>query len=271
MLSIPALLLAASAPIASQAVPDQPSLAASSKWTVEYADNSCNIGKTFGPPGKEVKLWMKLLPGRGSNQLVIEENRRGVSTFYNGDLTLTPTSGKPLTVKARNGSVTPGTSLILGDLDGEHLAALAESDTIAFRYRGETRRLSRVNLKAALTAVQGCEDDLLRTWGTDPAEFQKIATHPKALHNPDEVYTGGDYPIRELNTGRVGSVVVKLNLSATGNVVACSTVVSSGVEAFDTRSCLIATKRTKFSPALLVDGTAVPSIVFQRFRWDIES
>jgi TonB family protein len=271
MLSISALLHAASALTAAQAEPAKPLLAATSKWTVEYAENSCNIGKTFGASGREVKLWMKLLPGRANSQLLIEEDRPGTPTFRTGDLIITPASGKALTVKARNGSVNAGSSLILGEVDSNHLSALAESDTLALSYRGKAFQLSGVNLKAALAAVRDCEDDLLRKWGFDPAEFQKIAIPPKSLHDPAEVYTGGDYPIRELNAGRVGSVVVKLDLSATGNVAACSAVVSSGIEAFDQRGCTIAMKRTRFAPAQLADGTAVPSIVFLQFRWNIES
>lgn len=267
---VSALLLALFATTSAQAEPAKTSLPASSKWTVEYADNSCNIGKTFGTPGREVKLWMRLLPGRASSQLLIEENRPGTPVFRTGDLIITPESGKPLTVKARNGSLKAGTRLILSEVGGDDLSGLAEANTLALSYRGETFGLSGVNLKAALAAAQGCEDDLLRSWNIDPADFNKIATPPKSLHDPAELHTGGDYPIRELNAGRVGSTVTKLNLSATGKVIACSTIVSSGIESFDQKGCAIAMKRTKFAPALLADGTAVPSIVFQRFRWDIE-
>jgi TonB family protein len=270
MLSTSALLLFATASAMPQTQPARP-LPASSKWTVEYADNSCNIGKTFSAAGREVKLWMKLLPGRANSQLLIEENRPGTPVFRTGDLVIAPASGKPVTIKARNGSLAAGTRLILSEVGADHLSALAESDTLAFSYRDEAFGLSGVNLKAALAAVRGCEDDLLRSWGIDPAQFQKIATPPRSLHDPAEVYTGGDYPIRELNAGRVGAVVVKLDLSATGNAAGCSAVVSSGIEAFDQRGCMIAMKRTRFAPALLADGTAVPSIVFLQFRWNIES
>lgn len=267
---ISALLLATFAATAAQAEPAKSPLPASSKWTVEYADNSCNIGKTFSASGREMKLWVKILPGRANSQILIEENRPDRPVFRTGDLVIAPDSGGPLTVKARNGSLTAGTRLILSEVDGDQLAALAEANTLTFSYRGESFGLSGVNLKAALAAVEGCEDDLLRAWGIDPAEFQKIATPPKSLHDPAEVSTGGDYPARELNAGRAGSAVVKLDISASGKVTACSVVVSSGVEAFDQRSCTIAMKRTRFAPAQLADGQAVPSFVFQRFRWNIE-
>jgi len=214
---------------------------------------------------------MRLLPGRANTQLLIEENRDGVPIFRTGDLVITPVSGKPLIVKARNGSLKPGTHLILGALDGDALSALEDSDTLTLSYRREAFQLTGVNLKGALAAAQTCEDDLLRDWGVDPAELRLIATPAKALYDPADWQTGGDYPTKELNAGRAGSVVIKLDLAATGGVASCTVVVSSGVEAFDKRSCAMAVKRAKFAPARLADGKPVPSLVFLNIRWNIET
>lgn len=245
-------------------------LAPASKWQVDYADNACNIGRVFGSGDRRILLGMKVLPGRGNTVFVLEENRPGKSRIQVGELAIkTSPEAAPISVQVISGSAKAGSHVIHGSLSSDELSAIARADAISFVYREKVIRLTGVNLKAALAASIACEDDLLRTWGVDAPAFRAIAVHAQPVQSPARWITNNDYPAESLRAGEEGSVSIRLDVSATGEVAACTILSSSRFQRLDQTTCQIMRERARYQPAQLADGTPTASLIFLRFRWQM--
>lgn len=268
LLSTLALFAAASASPEDDApvVPLKPA----SKWQVDYADNACNIGRVFTAADRKVTLAMKLLPGRGNSVFMLEESWPGKSRVQTGELTITATpETTPISIQVTSGSVKAGAHIIYGSLSGEELAAIEKADAISFSYRGKVIQLTGVNLKVALAASIACEDDLLRIWGVDAPAFRRIAVRAKPRQSPARWLTNNDYPNESIRAGEQGSVDVRLDIGASGDLAACTVLRSSKFPRLDQRTCDMMRQRARYEPARLADGTPTASLAFLRFRWQV--
>lgn len=243
-------------------------LSSTSKWTLDYADNACNIGKTFGSPEQPFTFALKLLPGRGNTVFALMDSRPGKTQTRTGELEITasPETAR-ISVQVISGSVEAGSHIIHGSLSSEELSTLEKADTISFAYRGEVVRLTGVKLKGALAASIACEDDLLRTWGLDVQAFRSISVRAKPRQSPARWISHNDYPPASVRVGEQGAVNVRLDISVTGEVAACTVLSSSGFPRLDQRTCEIMRKRARYEPARLADGTPTTSMTFLRFNW----
>lgn len=243
-------------------------LKAASQWTLEYADNACNIGRTFGPPEQPLLLALKLLPGRGNTVFVVDERRPGKSPVKYGELAITTSpEAAPISVRVTSGSARAGSHLMYGALSGEELSAIERADAVSLSYQGKVVRLTGVKLKVALAASIACEDDLLRTWGIDAPAFRSIAVRAKPRQSPARWVTNDDYPAASVSAREQGSVDVRLDIDATGDIAACTVLRSSKFPRLDQRTCEVLRKRGRYEPARLADGTPTASLAFLRFRW----
>jgi TonB family protein len=213
---------------------------------------------------------MRLLPGQGNTLFAIEERRAGKARVQTGDLTITPMPGAgPFTIQATSGSAKAGSYVLYGSLSEEELAAITKAGSVSFAYRGDVIQLTGMNLKVALAAAEPCENDLLRTWGIDPAAFRSIAVRAKPTASPANWVQSHDYPSAALIAGEQGTVGVRLDIDATGKLLTCTVMSSSKSAALDHRTCEMVRRRARYEPARSADNTAVASISFLRFRWQI--
>lgn len=263
----PVALPAIFALTAFQQVPAAP-LQPIGRWVVEYADNTCHVARRFGTPEKPVQLSLKILPGRGINEIVLNEPVDGKAPMKTGNMIITAVpGGEPMTVSAMSGSVEPGSRLLFGNLSSDGLAALEQADTITFAYGGKTISLATRGLKNALAATIACEDDLLRAWGLDAAAYRSIAVRPKSTGSPWNWVRSEDYPDVRYGSEKGGAVGVRLDLDTTGKVKACTVLTSSTSKELDEVTCKSVLRRARYTPARSADGTPVETFTVLRYRW----
>ena len=78
-----------------------------------------------------------------------------------------------------------------------------------------------------------------------------------------------DYPEGARRAGEAGRVSIRVQIGADGSVKGCEVTASSGHERLDRRTCEVAQRRWRFSPAT-EDGVAVPSQQQRSVLWRLE-
>jgi len=267
LLNLFALAATASTPL-DEAAPPAP-LAPDGGWVVDYADEACNVARAFGKDGQRVTFALVLMPGRETSQIVLHRLYGGKERIRDSDLVITTPGAPPITTRAISGSVTAGTRLLHASISAEELAQIESAKSLVLRHRGEVVHLVTNGMKKPLAAALTCEDDLLRTWGADPATFRNIAVRARATRAPDTWITNDDYPADALRARESGVVGVRLSIGGDGNLTECKVVTSSKSSALDTQTCALIRKHARYKPAQMADGTNVPSVSFLRFRWQM--
>lgn len=283
------LLIAASQPVRLQP---------SSPWDVDYAENSCRLIRTFGDGKTLTKLAFES-SSPGSVDMLI--TGRPLATYEeSASARFLPDNGKPFdgsvaqTTTGEPAILWPRVDLLPADAvarrDSEQKQRLASpsvrppplnleeeasyaAQSAAFaatttELQLATRRdrsiiLETGPLGAAFKAFNQCSTDSLRDWGVDPQLQARIA-RPVWAVNPTQWLYEADYPRDMRARGEESQVAVRLLVDAAGKVTKCTSLSHFKEAEFNEITCNAITKRAKFEPAELADGTKVPSYYARR-------
>lgn len=292
-----AVLAAASMPVQAK---EPLRLAPSSKWHVDYAPDSCRLGRSFGTGDNEVILildrfqpgpmvFMSLIgkPARvrsNTRQTVIRfgPNEREQERHFDA---ATLDNGKPVMMVG-------GSVLVAGSNDAWE-ASQTERDE-----REDSSRLTPLPpidpaLNASVTSVEidipgkppilletgamgkpmealtGCTSDLLRGWGIDVAAHEKLSRPAVPASNPGRWMNISDYPLQMLNDGKQGIVHFRLIVDEAGKPKSCHIQKSTRPKAFEDAVCEGIMKRARFEPAFDAAGKPVASYYLNRVRFQM--
>lgn len=270
----------------------------SSKWNVEYAADSCRLLRTFGEGNSKALLLLESdAPGQ-MDMLVI--GKAFASSAEEIPARFLPVQNKPMdgrSAKAANGD--PGvlwSSLRwLPDEVAERIEkreaerrlhkgirpppldlaeeAATRSQRLQFAAqvieleikarRSRSVILETGSLGEPFKAFNKCSRDSLRDWGVDPDLEDRIA-RPVWAANPAQWFSTADYPDHMVKSGEESEVKVRLLVDASGKVTKCTSLSHFDAPEFNHIVCDKFTKRAKFAPAELADGTKVPSYYVNR-------
>lgn len=292
-----AVLAAASMPVQAK---NPLRLAPSSQWHVNYAADSCRMGRSFGTGDNEVILVLdRFQPGpmvfmslMGKLAKVRSDVRKTVVRFgpnereqrRNFDL-VTRDNGTP--VMMIGGSVLVAGSNEAWEAsqierdereDGAAptplpfidpaLNASVTSVEIDIPGRGPVL-LETGAMGKPMEALTGCTSDLLRGWGIDVAAHEKLSRPAVPAGNPGRWITASDYPL-QMRDGRQGGLVhFRLIVDETGNPKSCHIQKSTRAKVFEDAVCEGIMKRAKFEPALDAAGKPVASYYLNRVRFQM--
>ena len=110
-----------------------------------------------------------------------------------------------------------------------------------------------------MAAMDVCLDDLLESWGFDPAVQRNLRLGPEPTNKPERWIRSSDYPREALRKGISGRVRFRIDISASGDVTACTIQSATSDPAFEQTTCEQVMKRARYSPALDASGNAVAS------------
>jgi hypothetical protein len=290
-LALAPLLIAASQPVRLQP---------SSPWDVDYAENSCRLIRNFGEGANLTKLAFESTSPGSIDMLVI--GRPLASTMDEVQAQILPNGGKGLS--GRVDRTVDGQPAILwstiklypeatierldqrSSYQGQHrvrppavsLAQQAQEDAehqafadAATELAVETRPhhtviLETGSLGAAVKAFDQCDQDSLKDWGVD-LQVEKNIVRPVWAENPDAWFSTNDYPRKMAWNGKESEVSVRLLVDATGRVTKCTSVSHFNEPDFNRITCDLITRRARFEPAELADGTKVSSYYAQRVNF----
>jgi hypothetical protein len=293
------ILCAGAAPLLIAATAQPVRLQPSSPWDVDYAANSCRLIRTFGEGKMVVKLAfesdapgsMDMLalgtPLQTSEQRVFARLLPLGGKPFEGNVATTVPKRDPAILwsnvpmlpdgadakfekeadelKRHPGVRPPATSV--ADLESRRALrqkfATATTELEIAARRNRPVILEMGSLGEAIAAFDKCSDDSLKDWGVDPQLEAKIARPVWAL-NPSHWLSSADYPRDMLRKGSESEVNVRLLIDASGHITKCTSLSHYEAPEFSRISCEKITKRARFEPAELADGTKVPSYYIQR-------
>lgn len=97
-----------------------------------------------------------------------------------------------------------------------------------------------------------------------PARKKSIAIQPRIIEGYIE---HRDYPPAALRRGAQGVTRIRFIIRPEGTALDCQVVQSSGHSDLDRRACWVVTTRTRFSPAIDVDGQPTETYAILPVRW----
>lgn len=274
---------------AASAAPKIQEFKPSSPWNVQYEEETCKLRRGFvDSNGKELGLDLtRLTVGDGFQFALIGFPSRALSEVSKIKVqfgTLPEQS-----IENRNGELTvgkfpavlidmPGIKAI--DVDAYKRAAeqnIAPPDpvtpaeeasvnwiTVKSRHNGVVLRTG--SLGKAFAAWRTCMDDVIKSWGVDPAV---IKTPARPASDPGRWLTTNDYPRNALTEYKGGLVNFRLSVDLIGKPSQCSVQRAVNESLFAQATCKILMKRAKFSPALDAEGRPVPGFFISSVRFQI--
>ena len=118
------------------------------------------------------------------------------------------------------------------------------------------------SLGRPIKMLYDCSRHQLRGWGLDPDVEEKIV-RPVWAAEPSSWFTSDDYPMSRVMRNEESVVQARLLVDATGKITKCTALSHIDAPEFQKAVCDAYTKRGRFEPAELADGTKVPSYYVQ--------
>jgi TonB family protein len=274
-------------------------LKSSSPWVLDYAENSCRLIRTFGEGDAKTTLVFESDAPGDMDMLVIGKNlesfREQIPAWF------LPIPSKPFdgrsavsTEKKLPAVLWPHVHLLPESIEArleekakavglrprvrppaldpaEQAAIRAEQQDFASKStqleilprRNRPVILETGSLGAPMKLFTKCLRDSLRDWGVDPDLEDRIA-RPVWAPDPAEWFSSSDYPPAMMMRGEQSEVSVRLLVDASGRVTKCTSLSHFKAPEFNRIVCDKMTKRGRFEPAELADGTKVPSYYTNR-------
>lgn len=113
----------------------------------------------------------------------------------------------------------------------------------------------------AMKALRHCTDELLASWGLDPAVQAKLSSPVTPLNAEavNALITADDPPEAVRRLGGIARLRLRVMVDATGAPTGCKTSATDGVPEFEVNSCDIVMRSARYSPALDEHGRPVES------------
>ncbi len=116
------------------------------------------------------------------------------------------------------------------------------------------------SLGKAFVEMRKCTDNLLTTWGVDPAKYAGQSKAVEPITRPEQWVVSNDYPQAALYKYKRAIINFRLSVNDTGAATACFVQQSADTPEFDGIVCKALMRRAKFSPAL--DAQSKPMASF---------
>lgn len=276
------------------AVDDPRILVPVSDWTLDFADERCSLIREFGDGDDRVRLQLDsfgptgrgylvmisgdLVPGSGVNPVI------GFRLSYSPDTAERALFQVPIGKFDRDNAVSFKPGFLPYELPAMSPDSLQAADgpestfqrsithvTVEFARRAPFR-LDTGSMVAPFAAMDRCVDDLVASWGIDPAEYRahsqqaRLGGSSPGLMEPADPSNAAAWNERHKNkilastpAGR-GAIPVRVMLDAAGRPTACALQVSYASEAYEQAVCEML-REVAYRPALDARGHPVASFV----------
>jgi TonB family protein len=272
-------------------------LKSTSQWQVDYADESCQLARTFGEGKQKVVLilyqlapgdWFKLTlvgsslkpakfgspkarmqfgPTEAKSEITVLEGESGPDRLLiiEGTERLAPLSDDEK--KAQASAWKDGTNYRVLPISADREKAvtwLALENIMKFDMVLETGPMD-----APMTIMRDCTWNLVESWGLNVAQQKALKRMPYPK-NVNAWFDADDYPKSMVASNKQGIVNFRLLIDPTGKPESCHIQVSTRPKEFDDVVCRGMMKRAKFHPALDAEGKPVRSYYQNTIRFYLE-
>ena len=282
-------------PLLAKDKPEAIRLKPSSKWHVQFADDSCRLARFFGE-GEQRSLFYieRYEPGDSFAMVVAGEpfkknrHRHEIVVRFGSkfaDKTYRYASGEvgeygPALIfssvyfdeRPDFGKAGKSEAKLAPDIFSQSMPPEAEAAVSWIEFRSKKGRpifLDTGSMGDPMKVLRDCTDDMLKHWGIDLDKHRNIATLPVPKGRQGRWVTYSDYPTDLLRSGHQGMVQVRLSVDAAGKPSDCHIQQSTRPVGFDTAVCEALMRRAKFEPAVTKDGEKIASFWRTTVRFQI--
>lgn len=209
-------------------------LAPAGKWTVDYGADKCIASRPFGA---EPATYLTLQPFvsldiRGATLTLAVPNSEGSGARAGtARISLQPTGTKrTLQYVSREPKPDDRRGYEMS-LDPDLMAQIGQATSLGIDAGKESITLETGKLQPVIDAVEKCNEDLMRSWGVDPA------ARAAPIGNPGEWFTDNDYPAAAARRRAQGNVVIVLTVDPDGRIKKCRIAATSGDPDLDEGTC----------------------------------
>lgn len=282
-------------------------LAPTSKWVVEYADDSCRLLRTFGAGDQSGTLILeRIAPGDSMTMLVVGAPFQASSFARDFEAVWLPDakakSFRGVSAKTEDGRQpailwsaasfqetvdmkvpTPKMRAAMNaTLAGErppkidlHARMVSQLDSRTNATRATALEIRRRGSKSIVldTGSMGTPNKMMDDCARNQLRNWGIdpEVDEKIVQRPWgnllQTITSADYPRESLWKGRESVLAVRLLVDAKGTITKCTALTPVADDAFPKAVCAALMARGKLNPAELADGTPVASYYLQRVRF----
>lgn len=237
----------------------------SGPWVVQGEDNMCLLSRSFGEGAAKITIGFQPLFRTDILELIaLTADSSTARHFGHGEVRLSPEEsefgGDYFSAKVNDKPI----RLTRLTVEGKMFDALDKADSITLHIKDAQATVHLVRFAAARRAFDRCQENLLRSWGIDPAVVLG-PNAPEVTGNPARFFGPNSYPRAAVAARISGRNVAVLTVSDTGSVASCRIVVSAG-PILDEGTCKQA-KFVRFKPAKDAGGRPVATIYVLPVRW----
>lgn len=243
---------------------------AQTRWEVDYGNTRCRLIRHFGEAGQSYRLMIERNWTFGGYHWALYGSALPLhSSMTSVEITLGRNDVRRFKLKSY--AVTEGEErLAWDDPDGLMFKGMREGDRLHLTAaRKLDLSLNLTNLKAAIQALEKCEDDMWGNWGFSPQQIRSLSKRAEPSNYAGRWATNDDYPRADFVNKNEGTTTFLLHVDAKGAVTRCRIVDSSGFQSLDQQTCALMLIRAAFHPARDADGNAVESFYINRVRWQL--
>lgn len=268
-------------------------LPATTKWRMEYANDSCELIRQYGT-GKEavIMVMQQFQPGDqfqvtlvGKPVRTTDETRHLRIRFGPSEEWQTVTHSRGSTADKQpmvliNGQVRLAqTEMPDGPADTAAWLALApltpEREAKVTEFLFDPRYgnnnivvLDLGSMGPPMAAIHKCTDALVTSWGLNPQEQKSLLKRASPKSSPAQWMKSFDYPTLALWAGQRALINFRLNVDMGGKVTDCQIQAAIGEPEFSKAVCQKLMQRADFEPALNAAGQPVASYFVNAVRFD---
>lgn len=233
------------------------------RWTVDYRPDMCLASRPFGAAANPTFFGLEpsvSMDDEGAMLLILSPDSRG-GGVRRGKANVILSSGEKQTLDYLSWVLksSPSQRAFEVTVDSDFMSKLNRSTGLSINAGKESFALATGPFSHVLAAMKTCNDNLLRTWGINPA------ARAIPVRNPGGWFTDNDYPAAARRRGATGRVVAIVTADADGHVKACRIVNSSKDADLDKATCDLAKRRGRYQPG--ADG----SFAVLGIRWTMQN
>ena len=257
----------------------------SSKWNIDYNDDSCRLGRKFGEGEQFMFFYLERFEPGDTSMMVVAGKPLGDWSGRRTDFTFGP-NGQQIERASRNGVhatygptvIVDGATLMPWDRIGKP-DILEKADDAPRRFEERTTpeqersiewldiqpsgrkpiRLALGAMDKPMAAMRACTDELITHWGLDLDAIRGMTRGPKPRGSVGSWVTTSDYPREALRNGEGGLVHFRLIVGTDGNPVSCHVQHVTDPAVLGEAACNALMRNARFEPALGADGRPIVS------------
>jgi len=215
----------------------------SAKWTVDYRADKCVASRPFGA---QPATYLAFEPNvsldiKGATLVVLAPDiEGGVPRSGTAKVVLQPTGSTKTFDYVSRVSQPNGPRIYKMSLDADAMAQFGAATSLAIDAGKESVALETGKLQPVIDAAEKCNDDLMRSWGVDPA------ARATPLGNPGQWFTDDDYPPAAARRHVQGNATIVLTVDPNGEVKGCRIVATTGDADLDDGTCEMARAHARY-------------------------